>query len=43
LARELDALARFCGKPAFAVCDRGTEFTGKAILKWANDNKVEWH
>ena len=21
----------------------GTEFTSKAILKWANDNKVEWH
>ena len=23
--------------------DNGTEFTSKAILKWANVNKVEWH
>jgi hypothetical protein len=22
---------------------RGTEFTSKAILKWENENKVEWH
>ena len=22
---------------------RGTEFTSKAILKWANENGVEWH
>ncbi|GLK63645.1 hypothetical protein GCM10017635_11150 [Paracoccus kondratievae] len=22
---------------------RGTEFTGKAILKWAKENGVEWH
>ena len=22
---------------------RGTEFTSKAILKWANENKVKWH
>jgi putative transposase len=27
-----------------AICRQGgTEFTSKAILKWANDNKVEWH
>ena len=26
----------------FPTC-YGTEFTSKAILKWANDNKVEWH
>lgn len=25
------------------VSDNGTEFTSKAIMKWANDNKVEWH
>jgi transposase InsO family protein len=30
-------------KPACIVSDNGTEFTSKAILKWANDNKVEWH
>ena len=43
VARELDALVRIYGKPAFIVSDNGTEFTSKAILKWANDNKVEWH
>jgi putative transposase len=43
VARELDALVRIFGKPACIVSDNGTEFTSKAILKWANDNKVEWH
>ena len=43
VARELDALVRVHGKPACIVSDNGTEFTSKAILKWANDNKVEWH
>ena len=43
VARELDALVRIYGKPVCIVSDNGTEFTSKAILKWANDNKVEWH
>ena len=43
VARELDALVRVYGKPACIVSDNGTEFTSKAILKWANDNGVEWH
>ncbi len=43
VARELDALVRIYGKPACIVSDNGTEFTSKAILKWAKDNKVEWH
>ena len=43
VARELDALVRIYGKPICIVSDNGTEFTSKAILKWANDNKVEWH
>ena len=42
-ARELDSLVRVYGKPACIVSDNGTEFTSKAILKRANDNKVEWH
>lgn len=42
-ARELDALVRIYGKPACIVSDNGTEFTSKAILKWANENGVEWH
>jgi len=43
VARELDALVRIYGKPACVVSDNGTEFTSKAILKWANENGVEWH
>ena len=43
VARELDALVRTYGKPACIVSDNGTEFTSRAIVKWANDNKVDWH
>ncbi|MEP6182208.1 MAG: IS3 family transposase [Roseobacter sp.] len=43
VARELDALVRIYGKPASIVSDNGTEFTSRAILKWANENDVEWH
>lgn len=43
VARELDTLVRLYGKPACIVSDNGTEFTSRAILKWANENRVEWH
>lgn len=43
VARDLDALVRVYGKPKSIVSDNGTEFTSRAILKWANDNKVDWH
>jgi putative transposase len=43
VARELDALVRVYGKPACIVSDNGTEFTSRAILKWAGDNNVNWH
>ena len=43
VARELDALVRIYGKPAGIVSDNGTEFTSRAILKWAGDNDVDWH
>jgi putative transposase len=43
VARELDALVRVCGRPACIVSDNGTEFTSRAILKWANDNGIVWH
>ncbi len=43
VARELDALVRIYGKPACIVSDNGTEFTSRAILKWANESDVEWH
>jgi putative transposase len=35
--------ARVYGKPACIVSDNGTEFTRRAILKWAGDNGVDWH
>ena len=43
VAPALDALVRICGNPACLGSDNGTEFTSKAILKWANDNAVAWH
>lgn len=43
VARELDTLVRLYGKPACIVSDNGTEFTRRAILKWASENRVEWH
>lgn len=43
VVRELDALVRIYGKPACVVSDNRTEFTSKAILKWAKENSVEWH
>ena len=42
-ARELDTLVGHYGKPACIVSDNGTEFTGRAILKWARKNRVERH
>ena len=43
VARELDALVWVYGKPACIVSDNGTEFTSRAILKWARENDVDWH
>ena len=43
VARELDALVRLYGKPGCIVSDNGTEFTSRAILKWAGENAVPWH
>ena len=43
VAREPEALVRLYGKPKSIVSDNGTEFTSRAILKWANDNNVDWH
>lgn len=43
VARELSALIRICGKPGCIVSDNGTEFTSRAILKWADENEVPRH
>ncbi|MCB1337803.1 MAG: IS3 family transposase [Maritimibacter sp.] len=43
VARELDALVRIYGRPGCIVSDNGTEFTSRAILRWAADNGIDWH
>ena len=43
VARELSALIRLYGKPGCIVSDNGTEFTSRAILKWADEQEVPWH
>jgi len=43
VARELDALVRVYGKPTCIVSDNGTEFTSRAILKWAGNNNADQH
>lgn len=43
VAREFSALIRVYGKPGCIVSGNGTEFTSRAILKWANEIEVPWH
>ncbi len=43
LARELDQLIAERGKPQTIVSDNGTEMTSNAILKWTQDQGVNWH
>jgi putative transposase len=43
VVRTLDRIAAERGKPEMIVSDNGTELTGNAMLKWAEDNSVEWH
>jgi putative transposase len=43
VVRELSALIRIYDKPGCIVSDNGTEFTSRAILKWADENTVAWH
>jgi len=43
VARELDAIIAWRGKPAMIVSDNGTELTSNAILEWADQRKVGWH
>jgi putative transposase len=31
------------GKPQMIVSDNGSEFTSKAILSWAGEERIEWH
>jgi putative transposase len=43
VARELDLLIAWRGRPRMIVSDNGTELTSNAILSWAGQTKVEWH
>jgi putative transposase len=43
VARELDRLLQVYGKPKTIVSDNGTELTSNAILRWADENKIDWH
>ena len=43
VARALNRIVAERGKPEMIVSDNGTELTGNAMLKWAEDNRVEWH
>lgn len=43
VVQELDAIVAERGKPEKIVSDNGTELTSNAMLKWAEENGVEWH
>jgi len=43
LARELDSAIASRKRPAAIVSDNGPELTSLAILKWQQDNAVDWH
>jgi putative transposase len=43
VARELDATIAAWGRPAMCVSDNGTELTSKAILRWSQETRIEWH
>jgi putative transposase len=43
VARALDHLVAERGRPKMIVSDNGTEFTSNAILRWADETRVDWH
>ncbi len=43
VVRELATLLAKRGKPGMIVSDNGTELTSNAVLRWAQDQRVEWH
>ena len=43
VARELDGIIASRGKPSTIVSDNGTEFTSTTILRWSEEQRVEWH
>lgn len=43
VASILKTLFQQRGKPIMIVSDNGTEFTSQAILKFAQEEKIQWH
>jgi putative transposase len=43
VARELDTVIAWRGKPRRCVSDNGTELTSMAILAWSKASGVDWH
>jgi putative transposase len=43
VGRELDRIMALRGGPAVIVSDNGTELTSNAIVRWAEERRVEWH
>jgi putative transposase len=43
VVRELDRIAATRGYPCMMVSDNGTELTSNAILRWQEENIIEWH
>jgi putative transposase len=43
VVRALDAIVAERGKPAMIISDNGTELTSNAMLRWAEENGIEWH
>lgn len=42
VARELDRISAWRGRPLAIVSDNGTELTSTAILTWAEEQRVDW-
>ena len=43
VGRELDRIIVARKRPAMIVSDNGTEFTSMAILRWSQEQQVDWH
>ena len=43
MARELDALITWCGRPATIVSNNGTEMASRAMLEWAKRTGIDRH
>nr|WP_072395651.1 integrase core domain-containing protein [Hyphomicrobium sp. CS1GBMeth3] len=42
MARELDRIIAWRGRPEAVLSDNGTELTSNAILSWADERRIAW-